>query len=507
MDGLSRKIYLELPAPSEEDSVSAQQRILRALPAEFSGTKLDLGLLRKLDPLCSRAGWEITRSLAWDGECFHGVNAEAGNTAHCHYGIALDLGSTTVAGELINCDTGDVIARESAYSRQIAYGDDILTRIFYCKDQPEHLEELRLATVRTVNDVILSLTEAAGISPGSVPSAVLAGNTTMIHFLLGLDPFCVFSSPYAVVADNPGFFRAEELGIKLGGYLYLYPCKANYLGGDIISGVAASGMINSQEICVFLDIGTNGELVVGNQDFLLCGAGAAGPALEGGVVKTGMRAVKGAVSGVRLEKGEFVLETIGETAPKGICGSGIVDMLSELFLNGWMDFRGKLDKNASPKITEREGELCVSYAPGLYFYQSDIDEFIKTKTAANTMVSYMLHAAGIPMEEVGRFYVAGAFGTHMNKEAAVNIGLYPDMERDRIVSLGNASLAGARLLLLNRDVLRQTGQILELMQYVQFGAVENFLELMRAASVFPHMDLKLYPSVVRKLEEKKKEAV
>ena len=172
-----------------------------------------------------------------------------------------------------------------------------------------------------------------------------------------------------------------------------------------------------------------------------------------------------------------------------------------------MDFRGKLDKNASPKITEREGELCVSYAPGLYFYQSDIDEFIKTKAAANTMVSYMLHAAGIPMEEVGRFYVAGAFGTHMNKEAAVNIGLYPDMERDRIVSLGNASLAGARLLLLNRDVLRQTGQILELMQYVQFGAVENFLELMRAASVFPHMDLKLYPSVVRKLEKKKKEAV
>lgn len=507
MNGLSEKIYLELPVPTEEDSVSAQERILRALPGKYSPVKLELAVLRKLEPLCREADWKITLSLAWDGEQFRGVELEPGDTSARHYGIALDLGSTTVVGELLDCSSGQVLRRESAYSRQIAYGDDILTRIFYCKDHPEHLEELRLATVDTINDVIRRLAEAAGVSALSIPSAVLAGNTTMVHFLLGLDPFCVFSSPYAVVSDNPGFFPARDLGIQLGGYLYIYPCKANYLGGDIISGVVASDMTDRQEISVFLDIGTNGELVVGNQDFLLCGAGAAGPALEGGVVKTGMRAVDGAVCAVHLEDGEFFLETIGHKEPIGICGSGIVDMLSVLFLNGWMDFRGKLVEGASPKISRREGELCVSYAPGLYFYQSDIDEFIKTKAAAGTMVAYMLDISGIPMEEVDRFFVAGAFGTHINKESAVNIGLYPDMERDQIISLGNASLAGARRLLLDRSILDRIPRILDLMQYVQFGAVENFLELMRAASVFPHMDLTRYPTVAKKLAERRKGSV
>lgn len=500
MDGLSRKIYLELPEPTEEDCASAQERILRALPKDLGDVKLELPLLRALEPLCRNAGWRITLALAWDGRQFRGVGLEAGDTSGRHLGIALDLGSTTVVGELVDCVTGEILTRESAYSGQIAYGDDILTRIFYCKDQPEHLEELRRATVDTVNQVIRSLRDMAGGDSGVVPAAVLAGNTTMIHFLLGLDPFCVFSSPYAVVSDNPGFLRAKDMGIDLDGYLYLYPSKANYLGGDIISGVAASDMINRPEISVFLDIGTNGELVVGNQDFLLCGAGAAGPALEGGVVKTGMRAVDGAVSAVRLENGEFSLETIGGGKPLGICGSGIVDMLSELFLHGWMDFRGKLNQEASPKITEQDGELCVSYAPGLNFYQSDIEEFIKTKAAAGTMVAYMLNLCGIPMEEVGHFYVAGAFGTHINKESAVNIGLYPDMDREQIISLGNASLAGARRLLLDRGLLGQIEKILGLMQYVQFGAVENFLELMRAASVFPHMDMSRYPSVSKKLQ-------
>lgn len=228
-----------------------------------------------------------------------------------------------------------------------------------------------------------------------------------------------------MVSDNPGFFPARELGIQLGGYLYIYPCKANYLGGDIISGVVASDMTDRQEISVFLDIGTNGELVVGS----------------------------------------------------------------------------------SPKISRREGELCVSYAPGLYFYQSDIDEFIKTEAAAGTMVAYMLDISGIPMEEVDRFFVAGAFGTHINKEAAVNIGLYPDMDRDQIISLGNASLAGARRLLLDRSILGWIPRILDLMQYVQFGALENFLELMRATSVFPHMDLTRYPTVAKKLAERRKGSV
>lgn len=501
MEGLSRKIYLELAAPTEEDAASAQERILRALPPSLAGAALDLRVLRKLEPLCREANWKVTLSLAWNGLQYRGVELEAGDTTGKHWGIALDLGSTTVAGAAVDCETGKVLARDSVFSRQIAFGDDILTRIFYCKDHPEHLEELRRATVDTINEVIGHLARSLGADGAAFPSVVLAGNTAMVHFLLGLDPFCVFSAPYAVRADRPGFFRAGELGILTEGYVYCYPCRANYLGGDIVSGVVASGMHSRQEISVFLDIGTNGELVVGGRDFLLCGAGAAGPALEGGVVKTGMKAADGAVSRVRIENGDFVLETIGGGEPRGICGSGIVDMLAELFLHGWLDFRGKLLPEASPKIYRREGELCVEYAPGLYFYQSDVEEFLKTKAAAATMVDYILNISGIPMEEISRFYVAGAFGTHIDKESAVTIGLYPDMDRERIVSLGNASLEGARLLLLNRGILKEIDEILDVMEYVQFGAVEDFLEIMTAASAIPHMDMRRYPSVAEKLRQ------
>ena len=208
----------------------------------------------------------------------------------------------------------------------------------------------------------------------------------MIHFLLGIDAFCVFYTPHAVHADRPGFQPAKDLDIPLNGYVYCYPAKSNYLGGDIISGMIETELYKKDGISVFFDIGTNGELVIGNKDFLLCGAGAAGPALEGGVVHTGMRADAGAVDSVRIRGGKIHVHVIGNSSgkisPKGICGSGIVDLIAELFLEGWIDIRGKFSPEKTNLIQKREGQLCIEYAPGLYFYQKDIDEFILTKAAA-----------------------------------------------------------------------------------------------------------------------------
>ena len=260
----------------------------------------------------------------------------------------------------------------------------------------------------------------------------------------------------------------------------------------------ATNLTQESEICVFLDIGTNGELVVGNREFLMAGAGAAGPALEGGVVKTGMRAVEGAVSYVRLEKGRFYLTVLGGGEPRGLCGSGIVDLIAQLYLNGMVDLRGKLIPE-SGGLEQRDGEWAVCYAPGLYFYQSDIDAFLQTKAAANTMVEYMLDALGVPMDQVGKFFVAGAFGTYLDKESAVTIGLYPDLPRDRIVSAGNTSLEGARRLLCDRTIWDGLDRILDTMEYVQFGEVANFIDRMAAAKAIPHTDLSRYPSVRKKL--------
>lgn len=499
MEGLSKKIYLKLEVPTEEDSRSCQQRILDELERQGICAEMTVQVMRSLYPLCEEAQWKVTASLAWDGMRWVMIDLEAGDTTMNHYGLAVDIGSTTVVAQLFNCENGEYIYEASSYSKQIEFGTDILTRIFYCKDDKEKLEELRLATVNTILDNLSEIEKNTGIPTDKCIQMVVAGNETMIHFLIGMDAFCVFSSPYAVRADRPGFLKGEELGIPVKGYVYCYPGKSNYLGGDIISGIIATGIHKNDGIQVFFDIGTNGELVIGNKEFLLCGAGAAGPALEGGSVRTGMRACPGAVDEVHIENGEIFSHVIGDGKAIGICGSGIVDLLAQLFLNGWMNFKGHLEPEKSSKISVQEGMYAVEYAPGLYFYQEDIDEFIKTKAAASTMIEYMFRESGISMEEVEKFYVAGAFGHHVSKESAIAIGMYPDMERERLISAGNASLIGAGRLLLNRKLLEEIDEIIDKMVYIQFGAVEDFLHMMVAAQAIPHTDLDRYPTVKEKM--------
>lgn len=560
MNGLSRKIYLKLPLPTEDDPRSDQQRILDSLAVAGVEERVHITvhILRKLYPLLDNAKWKITVSLAWNGENWEMVEIEEGDTTAQHYGLAVDLGSTTVVARLLDCNSGEILKEVSCFNKQIQWGTDILSRIFYCKDNREKLEEVRRATVESICECLDKLdaslemqgtpseqkTENNGVSEScddrgaknaaqkarsisrSALSMVIAGNITMIHFLLGIDAFCVFYTPHAVHADCPGFQLARDLDIPLKGYVYCYPAKSNYLGGDIISGMIDTELYKKNEISVFFDIGTNGELVIGNKEFLLCGAGAAGPALEGGVVRTGMRADIGAVDEVKIRDGNIYVHVIGShkedsgsheknsgnheenssgEEPRGICGSGIIDLIAELFLEGWIDIRGKLSPEKSPLIQERDNQLCVKYAPGLYFYQKDIDEFIRTKSAAHTMVEIMLRESGLDLNQADRFYVAGAFGKHVSKESAITIGIYPDMDRDHIINAGNSSLEGAQKLLLNRSLLTDIDQILEEMVYIQFAEVEDFLELMVAAQALPHTDYKRYPTVMKKLKERQKD--
>ena len=567
MNGLSQKQYLELPLPTEDDPRSDQQRILDSLAAAGVEERVHMPvhILRELYPLLDNAKWKITVSLAWNGDNWEMVEIEKGDTTAQHYGLAVDLGSTTVVARLLDCNSGEILKEVSCFNKQIQWGTDILSRIFYCKDNKEKLEEVRRATVESICECMDKLdaslelqgtpseqkAENNGVSESgddrgaknaakkartishSALSMVIAGNTTMIHFLLGMDAFCVFYTPHAVHADCPGFQLARDLDIPLKGYVYCYPAKSNYLGGDIISGMIDTELYKKNEISVFFDIGTNGELVIGNKEFLLCGAGAAGPALEGGVVRTGMRADVGAVDEVKIRDGNIYVHVIGSheedsgrheedsgsheknsgnhednslgEEPQGICGSGIIDLIAELFLEGWIDIRGKLSPEKSPLIQERDNQLCVEYAPGLYFYQKDIDEFIRTKSAAHTMVEIMLRESGLDLDQADRFYVAGAFGKHVSKESAITIGMYPDMDRDHIINAGNSSLEGAQKLLLNRSLLTDIDQILEEMVYIQFAEVEDFLELMVAAQALPHTDYKRYPTVMKKLKERQKD--
>ena len=510
MDGISQKRFLCLTPPSEADNRSAQARVLDALREEGLNARMPLRVLQALPAACEASGWRVTVSLAWNGAQWVVTGVERGDTSLQHYGYAVDLGSTTVVMRLVDCNSGTVLAQESAYNGQIAYGEDILSRIFACKDRLDKLAELQQVTLDTIRGLFDRICEEAGVAPEQCISMVVAGNTTMEHFLLGLDPFCVFSAPYAVCADKPGFLAAAELSLPLPGYVFCAPCKSNYLGGDILSGMVATGLARQKEISVFFDIGTNGELVIGNRDFLLCGAGAAGPALEGAVSHSGMRAEPGAICSVKIgADNRLRYQTIGDLPPKGICGSGILDLIAEGFLSGWIDSAGRLQKDAAPCIREvweddrQRNVPAIIYAYDgnvpLYFTQDDIGEFLTCKAAAHTMVATMLQSVNVSPAEIGTFYLAGGFGTHYDLESAITVGLYPDLPREKFRILGNSSLAGARRLLLDRSCRARLARIRALATYVQFGEMEKFVENMHAARFLPHTDASLYPSVKRRV--------
>jgi uncharacterized 2Fe-2S/4Fe-4S cluster protein (DUF4445 family) len=301
------------------------------------------------------------------------------------------------------------------------------------------------------------------------------------------------------------------LNLTFPGLVYCLPSVANYVGGDIVGGLLASELYLNEEIALFMDIGTNGEMILGNKEFLLSAAGAAGPALEGGISRQGMQAKPGAVDTVKIHANQLTLTTIGGTRPIGICGSGIVDLLAEMLLEGWIDASGAFVPGKSNRIVKREDDYAVVYAwreesgadEELIFTQRDIFNYMDTKAAANTMVAYLLEASGVDIKDLKRLYLAGAFGTHLNLESAITIGLYPDLPRDRFVILGNGSLKGAYQLLVNAELYGTAESIIERIDYLSLGEAPDFLTKMYAAKFLPHTDITLYPTVAEKIRQRR----
>ncbi|MCI8466488.1 MAG: ATP-binding protein [Lachnospiraceae bacterium] len=504
---LSQKVYLELGVPSENDTTADAERLLSALRPEFPEVSLPYYVLKRDYPAFRKENWRVTASVVFTGNNWQISSIEAGNTTDFHYGLAADLGSTTVVMSLMNLNTGELLAEEGCFNRQISFGTDILTRIFYTQSGDLQKKELQTATTDTFVELMDRLREKTGVDVSKCPVLVVGGNTTMVHFLLGIDAFPVFMAPFAPVFHSGGFIHGPELSLPFDGLVHCIPSAANYLGGDIVSGLLAAGIVKNKEISLYIDIGTNGEMAVGNSEFLVAGAGAAGPALEGGISKYGMRAEAGAVDTVSIEDGRFTFTTIEHTSVKGICGSGIVDLLAELLLNGWMDLRGILQEGQSDRIIEKDGELVLVYGQDnetidgeeRYFSQSDILNFMDTKAAAATMVDCLLSETGISADEISHIYMAGSFGKYLNLESAITIGLYPDLPRERFICMGNGSLKGACALLADRTLLEQFRQILPNMHYLQFATVEDFVPRMQAAKFFPHTDLEAWPTVKAKL--------
>ena len=510
MERFSEKVFLHLQMPTEEVPLSDQQRLRLALGEQgYENVEIPLSVLRRLYPVCREGA--ITVTMVYREKDWVVTAVEAGDQRSSHYALAVDYGSTTVVMQLVDMHSGAVIAQEKEVNGQRTYGADILSRITYAMESPEHKSELRRATVKTFESLLDRITEQTGIPASKCPVMTVSGNTTMVHLLLELDAWTVFASPYAPVTADPGWLWGREVEMDFDGLLYFMPAASNYIGGDIVSGMLKLDIHKQEETSLFFDIGTNGELVIGNKDWLLAGAGAAGPALEGYISRYGMRAAEGAVDTVKICGDRLSFTTIGGSRAVGICGSGIIDLLAQMRLNGWMDIGGNLDPGASGRVIwlEEEGQYAAVYAWGtesatgapLFFTQTDIRQYLDTKAAAYTMIECLLESAGCGTEDLAHCYLSGAFTAHSDLESAITIGIFPDLPREAYSVIANTSLDGARILLLDRNRLRELRWIADNMYCVQFASVPDFLVRMQAAKFIPHTDMNRYPSVKARLGE------
>ena len=509
LKSFSEKVFLKLDMPTEDSPMSDQKRILQALKMHgFGHVIFPVHILRQLHPMCRDHHFEITVTLVYREHDWVVTAVEPGDQTHMHYGLAVDYGSTTIVMELVDLCSGAVIDQVKTVNAQTRFGTDILTRITYSLEEPSHIDELQRATVGSFQELLLLLTDRTGIDASRCGAMIISGNTTMIHFLLKLNAWTVFAAPFAPVTAEPGWIWGRELGMDFDGLLYIIPAASNYIGGDIVSGLLKVDIHKKEETGLFFDIGTNGELVIGNRDWMIAGAGAAGPALEGYISRYGMRAAPGAIDTVKITDQKLSYTTIEGKKPVGICGSGIIDLMAQMFLAGWVNMAGDLDPQASHRICylPEEQQYAAVYATAeesatgepLFFTQTDIRQYLDTKAAAYTMVECLLDAAGCSIEDIAHCYLSGAFSAHSDLESAITIGMFPDLDREKYSAYGNTSLDGARILLLDRSRLPELHELTESIYCIQFASIPDFLIRMQGAKFIPHTDLDRYPSVKKK---------
>ncbi|MEW6446705.1 MAG: ASKHA domain-containing protein [Bacillota bacterium] len=497
---LSKKLHVKLRPPHLGDNLADCDRLLSALPHAAGEVKVPLGVLRRLPEILRTADWRVTAVLGRmeGGWLLQGV--EPGDTTACHYGLAVDAGTTTITAAIVDLTSGTTLATASGENMQTGIGEDILTRILLA-EEPGGLGRLQGLLVESINKVAGEAADEAHICIRKVTAVAVGANTTMVHFLLGMDPTYICREPYIPVANAPSLFRAADLGLSVHpeAVVCCLPGVGSYVGGDAVAGILVSGMHNREETSIFVDIGTNGEVVIGGKEWLVAAAGAAGPAFEGGVVRHGVRAGPGAVVRVKINPRTHRVEyrVAGEGKARGLCGSAVVDSLAGMLLAGIIDRAGcfRDGREAFVVVPARETEL----GNDIVITQQDIKNFLRTKGAMNAALETLLSAVGVRLQEIGRFYAAGAFGEHLDVEAAVTIGLYPDLPRDRIVLLGNSSLKGAKRVLVSEEARRDLTEICRKVTYFELNASADFMVRFAGSQFFPHTDITLYPSVEKKL--------
>jgi len=486
--GLVRTVAVQAAAPSLTDNTADIDRLKKALRPNFPDKPLKVpfsamaSVARQFRQGGFR-GWAVLNCLE---ERYELVDFKAGNREESLPAMALDLGTTHLAAELVDLVDGTILARAARANSQIEYGADILSRIHFAA-RGEGLQALAAAVREDIAGLAGELAATAGIEKENIRALAVAGNTTMAHLLLALDPYHLCREPYIPVANNFDILAAKDLeaGIHPLAPVLVLPNVGSYFGGDLVAGIVASAMCENDQVSMLIDVGTNAEVVIGNREWLIACAGAAGPALEGGIARMGMRAQPGAIERVRIDpgSGEISFVTLGNTAPRGLCGSGMIDLVASLYLARIIDLRGKFRPQSHPRLRERGDSLCFvvterdESAGGepVVLDQVDLDAMMRSKAAMYAILKTLINQVGMRFEDLHRIYVAGAFGQHIDPRNAIVLGMLPDLPMERFEVIGNSSLTGARRVLLDEAARREVRRVTAMITYVELNVNHEFM--------------------------------
>ncbi len=508
-------VHLQVPPASIEEHYSDWQRLTQQLKATEKPVTTTAVVLRQLAEALRADDGKITITINDEDAEVRVMSIQPGHVSNTAYGLAIDIGTTTCAVQLVNLTSGNVLASATSYNEQIRRGADVISRIDYARTLERQLE-LRDLVLETLNTLINQLRTNTGVEQDDIKAAFIAGNTTMIHLLLALPPRYIRESPYVPTVNTVPTLTASEVGLEIYDLASVNcaPGIGSYVGGDITSGLLCTELTtNHEDVFLFLDIGTNGEIVLGNADWMVTCACSAGPAFEGSGIKCGMRATDGAIEYFDItDKGATVkYDVLGDGKPIGVCGSGLISLLGELFVRGVVDQMGRFNTELpTGRFIQTDHGKAYLLVPAtetgngqdLFITEADIENLMRTKAAIYAACALILDNVGLDWSVIKQVYIAGGFGRYIHIDDAILIGLLPDLNPDKFHYIGNSALTGAFISLLTRTGRDKLTTIANGMTYIDLSSDPKYMDSYLGAMFLPHTNMALFPTVAAKLAEK-----
>ncbi|MEM2049874.1 MAG: ASKHA domain-containing protein [Thermoproteota archaeon] len=498
----TRSVNIKIDAPSLTDQRSDAERLLQALNVK----SIDRLLLKKLPGKLRELKWDLEAILHEDE--ILDVRPQRDQDL---YGVAVDVGTTTVVAYLVSLKTGRIVSVKSDYNGQIAYGDDVISRITYAVKGGKNLEELQSKIVATINKLIQDVADEAKCSPFDVYELSFAGNTVMTSLLYGAEVSAIAAAPYVPPFRSSLCFKAREIGLRVNDSAigYTFPLISGYVGGDVVADILVSGMHEQDEKSLLIDLGTNGEVVLKAGDLMLASSTAAGPAIEGAGLSNGMRGMDGAIESVSInvENFDVYYKTIGDTDPRGICGSGVVDAVAWMLIAGVLDQKGRIVDLNIPRIVNTGGDKAFVLAVNkegrkICITQTDIRSFQLAKAAIFTACLLLLRIGGVSLSEISKVYIAGAFGNYIDPRSAMIVGMIPELPLSKIVQIGNGSGQGAVMSLLSRKAREEAEIVARKVRAIDLNTIREFQSEFIDATLFPHKKTDMFPRVMKAISMK-----